>query len=142
MASFCASRNMSTTVYDEPTLRDLYHHLLVDDERKILFCYVPKVTACKTTELMQIDIFTLLTKLVLPDLKLGVEQLSYLGHYSFTFYLRAFKLLLWPNFSDQCKGYFTDNSLLHEKNSGSFLPAIHAIVASNVATSLVADFLI
>ena len=44
MDSFCLSSGMPTTVYREPTLRDLYHHILVDDKRKILFCYVPKVS--------------------------------------------------------------------------------------------------
>ena len=35
---------MPTTVYREPTLHDLYHHILVDDKHKILFCYIPKVS--------------------------------------------------------------------------------------------------
>ena len=43
MDLFCASHNIPTTVYREAALHDLHHHFLVDDTRKILFCYVPKV---------------------------------------------------------------------------------------------------
>ena len=43
LASFCRKHNMPTTVDGEQDLKDLLHHILVDDDRKLLFCYVPKV---------------------------------------------------------------------------------------------------
>ena len=43
LALFCRKHNMPTTVYGEQELKDLLHHILVDDDRKLLFCYVPKV---------------------------------------------------------------------------------------------------
>jgi len=44
MKSFCASNNIPSTVYSDARVKDLFHHILVDDKRKLLFCYIPKVT--------------------------------------------------------------------------------------------------
>ena len=41
--TFCSTTDANTTVYKNKLVADLYHHLLVDDARKIVFCYVPKV---------------------------------------------------------------------------------------------------
>ncbi|CAI8035521.1 Carbohydrate sulfotransferase 14 [Geodia barretti] len=60
--TFCSTTDANTTVYKNKLVADLYHHLLVDDARKIVFCYVPKV-ACSNWK----RVFLIFANLVDPD---------------------------------------------------------------------------
>ena len=43
MAQFCIQYNHSVDLpKDNYTRNELYHHLLYDDSKRIIFCYVPK----------------------------------------------------------------------------------------------------
>ena len=83
MAQFCIQHNHSPELpQDNYTQQELYHHLLYDDSKRIVFCYVPK-SGCSNWKRM----FAVLNGTVMAndtdrprkDILQGVNKLEYLS---------------------------------------------------------------